>query len=105
LGNKGKFGRAALAISIVASGALLIMVALGLFLMMTGRGAQGINYIVGMTILFFWFFELIAIVLGIIGLFEISQKKRSAVAAIAISVICFIGTFAPVMIGKHGDLH
>jgi hypothetical protein len=105
LETDGKFGRAALAISIVASVMLLVMFTLSLFLVMTGRGTTGINYFIGMTILFCWLFELVATVVGIIGIFESSKKKRFALAAIAISLVCFFGTFVPVIIGKNGGFH
>jgi hypothetical protein len=101
LEENGKFGRAALAISIVASVTLLVMVALSLFLAMTRHGTLRVNYIVGTTILICCLFELIAIVVGVIGLFEGSYKKRAAWTAIAISFICFIAILTVALMGKH----
>ena len=95
----GKFGRAALAISLVASFLLAVMVGLAFFLILTGHRMPAVNYWIGLTILFCWLLELVAIVLGIIGLFEATPKKRYALFAIGVSAFCFLGTILPTIIG------
>jgi hypothetical protein len=84
LEGNGKFGRAALAISVVASVTLLAMVAFSLVLAFTGHGTLRVNYIVGTTILICCLFELMAAALGVVGLFESSTKKRAALTFNAI---------------------
>ncbi len=103
--GNGKFGRAALAISIVASGTLLVMVALGLVLTLTKHGTLAVNYVIGTTILICCLFEPVAMVVGVIGLFENSTKKRAAWTAIAISSICFIAILTLALMGKHHAGH
>jgi hypothetical protein len=102
LKSDGKFGLAALAIAIVSSVTLLVMVTLGVLLIKTGGGTRAINYFIGMTTLICWLFELIAIVVGIIGLFGGTRTKRFALAAIAISAVCFVGTLVPILMGRNG---
>jgi hypothetical protein len=99
---EGKLGWAALAISLTAS--LILALAAGLGIILAGRGGIGLNYVIGVTILFCWLFELIAIVIGIIGLFESAPKKR-ALFAIGISILCFVATFGAALAGKNGSLH
>jgi len=105
LEGNGKFGRAALAISVVASVTLLVMIALGLILALTGHGTLRINYIIGTTIIICCLFELIAVPVGVVGLFESSPKKGAAWAAIAISLVCFTAILSIALMGMHHARH
>jgi hypothetical protein len=105
LEGTGKFGRAALAISVVASVTLLVMVALSLFLAMIKHGTLQVNYIIGTTILICCLFELIAVAIGVVGLFDGSDKKRAAWTAIALSSICFISILTVALMGMHQARH
>jgi len=99
--GNGKFGRAALAISLVTSATLLAMVALALVLAFTGHGTLRVNYIIGTTILICCLFELVAIALGVVGLFEGCAKKLAAWVAISLSLICFVTILTVILMGAH----
>jgi len=103
--EKGKFGRAALTIALCATAVSVIAIAAGLSLMMTGYVNKSLNYLIGMLIIFSGLFQLVAIPVGVIGLFENSSSKRPAWIAIILSGIFFVTTFSIVIIGKHSDGH
>jgi len=71
--------------------------------MTTGHGLPSIRYWVGMTLILGWVFELIAIVVGIIGLFEGPSNKRRALTAVLTSSFFFIVPFVLAVIGSHGS--
>jgi hypothetical protein len=101
LNGNGKFGRAALAISVIASVILLALVALSMVLALTRHGTLTINYIIGTTIIVCCLFELMAIALGVIGIFEGASKKRAAWTAIALSLVCFTAILTVALMGMH----
>jgi hypothetical protein len=103
LTDNGKFSRGALAISIAATTVMLILLAIAMALMTTGHGSPAINYWIGMCLIFCWLFELIAIVVGIIGLFEGAPNRRRALSAVILSFIVFVVPFVFAIVGSHGS--
>jgi len=99
--NRGKFGRAALAIASIASGTSLVAIVIGVSLILTGYQNKTLNYFIGALVLTCGFFQLLAIPIGVIGLFERSKSKRPAWIAITLSSVIFAITFSLIITGMH----
>jgi hypothetical protein len=80
---------------------MLALLAVGAVLLATKAGSPTVRYWVGMTVLLSWLFQLIAFVLGIIGLFEGAPHRRRALSAILISTVFFAVFLVFAITGMH----
>jgi hypothetical protein len=99
--KRGKFGRAALTIASIASGTSLVAIVTGVSLLLAGHQDKSLNYFIGVLVLLCGFFQLLAIPIGVIGLFESSSSKRPAWIAIILSSVIFAITFSLIIAGMH----
>jgi hypothetical protein len=99
--NSG-FGISAFGISIV-SGIFMLIIIVTAGVMGSQPGGVDENSPIAMTVglamFFFLFLDMIAVMLGIIGLFQQDRKKLFAVLGIAIASLTILGTLGLMLIG------
>jgi hypothetical protein len=67
----------------------------------TGASTAVVNTIVGSTIFFFWFLDLVAVCLGIAGAVDRGSKKVFPILGIAFGGVTLVLSAALVLIGLH----
>ena len=90
-----------------ATGTIVALLTVGIILLATGLHLLVLNYVIGSLVLLAWLFELVAIVLGVIGIFEGRPHRLRAASAVVVSLVIFAAMFVFLLLGsrmRHGGL-
>ena len=102
--HKG-LGIASFVITLVTTVILFLDFGIGGYLGVTHQGSAGANVIIGLVLFLGWFLDLIALIFGVIGLFDNSSKKAFPIAGVLIAVLGFGFSQALMLVGlaaMHG---